>query len=125
MMNVLNLRGKLSPEQAAFMAPFKPEFELFDLKADPFELNNLAEDPEYEEIRAELLAELNAWREKINDEGVTEAFRNQGWPATYPTRSLEEWEEIAKGWETWVYREPDQNDRSIRYQVPVVYDYLE
>ena len=31
-MNVLNLQGKLTPEQAAFMAPNKPQIELFDLR---------------------------------------------------------------------------------------------
>ena len=107
LLNVLNLKGKLPPQQAAFMAPVKPEFELFDMQADPFELNNLAADPAYAEVKEELLAALNRWREEINDQGVTEEFRKGGWPADYPTRSLEEWEKILALWEPWVFRDPE------------------
>jgi hypothetical protein len=106
LLNILNLRGELPPEQAAFMATVKPAFELYDLKADPYELNNLAEDPEYATLKEELLAELNQWREEISDPGVSDGFREGGWPSTYPTRSLEEWEEILTTWEPWVFREP-------------------
>jgi arylsulfatase A-like enzyme len=107
LLNVMNLKGELPPEQAAFMSPVKPEFELYDVQADPFELNNLAENPEYAKVKGKLLAELNKWREEIKDQGVTDQFRKGGWPATYPTRSLEEWEEILALWEPWVFREPD------------------
>jgi arylsulfatase A-like enzyme len=105
LLNVMNLKGELPPEQAAFMSTTKPEFELYDIQADPFELNNLAEDPDYGEVKEELLAELNKWREEINDQGVSDEFRKGGWPSDYPTRSLEEWEEILKLWEPWVFRE--------------------
>jgi N-sulfoglucosamine sulfohydrolase len=108
LLNVLNLKGELPPEQAAFMAASKPEFELFDLKNDPYELKNLADDPEFSEVKAELLSELNNWRENIiKDKGVTEEFRNGGWPSTYPTRSLEEWERVLDLWQAWVFRDPD------------------
>jgi uncharacterized sulfatase len=117
LLNVMNLKGELTPEQAAFMSPAKPEFELFDLRKDPFEMKNLADDPAYREIKQELLDELNAWREKINDQGVSESFRNGGWPADYPTRSLEEWEDILKQWEPWVFREPDRNDRELHPEI--------
>ena len=106
-MNVLNLQGKLTPAQAAFFAPGKPEFELFDLEKDPHEINNLADDPAFSRTKAELLAELNQWRESVNDKGVSEEFRAGGWPATYPTRSLEAWQASVKKWEPWVFREPD------------------
>ncbi|MEN8247385.1 MAG: hypothetical protein ABFS32_00505 [Bacteroidota bacterium] len=43
----------------------------------------------------------------VNDTAITDEFRNGGWPADYPTRSLEEWEERLKKFETWVFREPD------------------
>jgi hypothetical protein len=105
---VLNLKGELPPEQAAFMAATKPEFELFDLKNDPSEIHNLADDLKYQEIKAELLTELNNWRENvIHDQGVTDEFRNGGWPATYPTRSLEEWEHVLELWQPWVNRTPE------------------
>ncbi|MDF1812220.1 MAG: sulfatase [Verrucomicrobiales bacterium] len=130
-MNILNLQGKLTPEQAAFMAPSKPDIELFDLQKDP------ANDPAYAEVKAELLAELEKWRkEVIHDKGVTKDFRAEGifpetnpvsvlddwaeanvanydfnlygWPAWYPTRNLEEWEKARKTWEPWVFRSPTE-----------------
>lgn len=36
----------------------RPKYELYDLKKDPFETNNVAEDPDYAEIRASLEKEL-------------------------------------------------------------------
>lgn len=44
----------------------RPEFELFDLKADPHELKNLAGMAELKETQNELTAQLNAW---IKDQG--------------------------------------------------------
>ncbi len=106
-LNVLNLKGELPPEQAAFMASAKPEFELFDMKNDPFEINNLADDSDFAEVKAELLKELNNWRENvINDKGVTAEFRAGGWPADYPTRTLQEWEDMLELWQPYVFREP-------------------
>ena len=107
-MNVLNIQGKLNPAQAAFFAPSKPEFELFDIQKDPHEINNLADDPGCAAIKAELLAELNKWRKSINDQGVSEEFRKGGWAATYPTRSLEEWQSTVEKWKPWVLRKPDE-----------------
>lgn len=108
-LNVLNMKGELPPEQAAFMASSKPEFELFDLKNDPNEIHNLADDPNYAEIKAELLNELNKWRQNvIHDKGVTDEFRAGGWPADYPTRTLEEWEQVLELWKPYVFREPGE-----------------
>lgn len=109
LMHGLNGKGMLEPEVQAFLAPTKPEFELFDLENDPYELHNLADDPGYKEIFEQLLSELNDWREAINDQGVSEAFRNGGWPSTYPTRPQQEWDEIALKWQDWVFREPGSN----------------
>jgi len=118
LLNVLNLKGELPPEQAAFMAATKPEFELFDIKNDPYELNNLADNPDYSEIKAELLSELNNWRENvIKDKGVTEEFRNGGWPSTYPTRSLEEWERVLELWQPWVFRDPDSKMKTPKNEI--------
>jgi hypothetical protein len=38
------------------------EYELWDLKADPLQLDNLAEDSAYADIRAQLMAELSELR---------------------------------------------------------------
>jgi arylsulfatase A-like enzyme len=99
LMNVMNMKGQLTPAQARFMAATKPEFELFDLKNDPHEINNLADDPQHAQVKAELLAEINRWRAEVKDAGVTEDFRHGGWSAKYPTRSLEDWQAELKQWE--------------------------
>jgi N-sulfoglucosamine sulfohydrolase len=41
-LNVLHLEGRLPPHQDRFMVAHKPEFELYDLQNDPYELINLA-----------------------------------------------------------------------------------
>lgn len=136
-MNVLNLQGKLTPQQAAFFAPTKPEVELFDLRRDPHEVNNLADDPAYAEVKKTLLAELEKWREDvIRDQNVTVDFRGKaafpsscptdkvddwvrantgkydfnkyGWPAWYPTRTLSEWEKAREMWDAYVFRGPSE-----------------
>jgi hypothetical protein len=59
--------GKLTPAQAAFLKPEKPAEELYDIEADPFEVNNLAANPEYASIRDELSAKLEAHRKATDD----------------------------------------------------------
>ncbi len=134
-MNVLNLTGKLDAAQARFFAASKPPVELFDLRNDPHETNNLADSPEFAEPRATLMAALENWRrDVIRDQGVTDTFRatgvfpatnplpsvdewfkahqddfdfkKTGWPAWYPTRSLEQWQAARAKWEPWVFRTP-------------------
>ena len=105
-LNIMHMKGELTPEQSLFMASSKPEFELFDLEADPWELNNLADDPQYQEVKEQLLAELQNWRTNvIKDQGVSDTFRNGGWSADYPTKTLAEWEEVLTLFEPWVFRE--------------------
>jgi len=137
-MNVMNLKGQLTPAQAAFFAPTKPEIELFDLKRDPHEISNVADDPAYAKIKAKLQGELENWRKNvIDDQGVSEDFRalnifpkscptpkmdswveangenydfnTYGWPAWYPTRTLEEWEKARAQWEPYVMRGPSES----------------
>ncbi len=45
----------------------KPEEELYDTEADPFEFKNLAKDPAHAETKARLKAALFAWMEQQND----------------------------------------------------------
>jgi len=40
---------------------------LFDLTNDPYEMNNLVNQPNYADLQATLLDELNAWKQKTND----------------------------------------------------------
>lgn len=61
--------GKLSPLQAGYFQTPRPAEELYDLRADPDEVHNLAGDPAFTAKRAELSGVLAAWRERINDPG--------------------------------------------------------
>ena len=99
LMNVLHLKGQLTPEQDRFMQPTKPEEELYDLRKDPHELRNVAADPAYRETLEAMRARMAEERKAVNDAGVTEEFRKGGWPSTYPTKSLEAWEAILREWE--------------------------
>jgi arylsulfatase A-like enzyme len=44
-----------------------PEWELFDLTKDPWEMNSVYDDPAYAEVQAELKAELARLQEEIGD----------------------------------------------------------
>ena len=46
-----------------------PEFQLFDLDADPWEMNNLANNPEYTPQLQKLKAEISAWMKQQGDDG--------------------------------------------------------
>lgn len=105
-LNAMNLQGKLNPIQTAFMAPRKPEEELYELSNDPWETKNLAGDPRFADVKKELRAALDKWRIMVQDEGVTPEFRKGGWPATYPTKTREQWEAIVEKWKPWVFRAP-------------------
>ena len=108
LLNVMHLEDELSPKQARFMAKSKPEFELYDLRSDPYELKNLADEENHQSIKDSLLTELQQWREMINDQGVSEEFRQGGWSAEYPTKSLAEWKETLAAFRPWVFREPGE-----------------
>ncbi|WP_210469770.1 sulfatase [Sporosarcina sp. 6E9] len=47
--------------------PRTPEWELFDLNKDPYEMNNVYDDPAYAEIVKELKTELYRLKEKVQD----------------------------------------------------------
>ncbi len=99
LLNVMHLEGRLSAEQDAFMQASKPKEELYDLEADPYELKNLAGDPRHAEVLQRMRKVLADWRDEIGDGEISEEFRKGGWPADYPTRSLEAWREKLREWE--------------------------
>lgn len=45
----------------------RPQFELYDLEADPFESRNLADDPAYADVLARLKRKLREFQQKTND----------------------------------------------------------
>ena len=69
MQELLRLKdeGKLNDIQAQWFRENKAPEELFDCRADPHELNNLASDPAYKEKLIELSSEMNLWIEQIGD----------------------------------------------------------
>lgn len=73
---VLHQQGKLTAAQARYMADTKPKEELYDLRSDPFEMKNLAGDPQFDEIRNQLSKRLDRWEQETNDMG-----RHQEMPA--------------------------------------------
>ncbi len=70
MQELLRLRdeGKLNEIQMQWFRDHKPKEELFDCKVDPFELNNIADDPAYADKLQELRAEMDKWLTEINDD---------------------------------------------------------
>ena len=48
--------------------PKEPEWELFDLEKDPYELNNVYNEPAYTDVVKELKAELRRLQEQVGDE---------------------------------------------------------
>lgn len=72
MQELLRLRdeGKLNNTQAQWFRESKPKEELFDCMADPYELNNLADDPKYKEKTEELRSEMDRWLKEIGDQPI-------------------------------------------------------
>lgn len=59
--------GKLNPAQSLFSAPTAPPEELYDLKADPDQLVNLATQPAHRATLERLRAALAGWRAEIGE----------------------------------------------------------
>ncbi len=81
----------LGPAQSQYFDAPRPRYELYDLEKDPEEVNNLAELPEYSEIKARLIQRLQAWRDDIGDLGnvpelqmVTDMWGGVVQPVTRP-----------------------------------------
>ena len=69
LMKELHSQGKLTPVQELFMAPRKPIEELYDIKNDPYEINNLADSPQYGRTLEKMRAILQRWIEETGDTG--------------------------------------------------------
>lgn len=70
LMRELHEKGKLTGPPADLMKPF-PEEMLFDIQADPYEINNLAEsdDPEHIAALNRMRAALDTWMVETGDRG--------------------------------------------------------
>ena len=65
----LEREGKLTDIQANWFIKEKPYEEFYDLESDPYEINNLINDPAYKEQVEELQTQLDRWIETTDDKG--------------------------------------------------------
>jgi uncharacterized sulfatase len=65
-------RAKTDPAAAAIVRRYhtRPAEELYDLRADPHELANLATDPKHADLLKQLRADLDAWMKDQGDAGL-------------------------------------------------------
>jgi uncharacterized sulfatase len=66
-MRRLLAEGELRPESAQWLAPTRPPEELYDLQADPYEINNLAQDPALRPQLTRLRKECDRWMLQTRD----------------------------------------------------------
>ena len=69
-MKELHAAGRLNAVQSQFMAPRKPEIELYDLNADPHEAQNLAGSAAHRKVQRDLLGRLERWQRETGDKGA-------------------------------------------------------
>ena len=67
----LDAKGKLEGDAAYIFMKTKPLEELYDLKNDPYEVHNLANDPTHAEKLKLLRSQLSQWQASIKDRGFT------------------------------------------------------
>ena len=65
----LHAEGKLTPQQAAILKTPRPEEELYDLQADPHQVQNLAADPKHAKTLESMRNTLAAWIKQTGDKG--------------------------------------------------------
>lgn len=71
----LHAAGKLNAVQADWMAPRKPDVELYDHQADPHEVMNLAGEKKHQAAQKRLTGLLDRWIAETNDQGRTPESR--------------------------------------------------
>ena len=69
-MRKLSSEGKMNADQLVFFQTKKPEEELYDLKSDPFELNNLVGDPKFTETVVQMRRYELGWLSRNRDYGI-------------------------------------------------------
>ena len=68
-MHQLNRQNKLDSVQSIFFSEVRPLHELYDLRNDPHEINNLSGDPDFEAILQQHITILDQWIQDTNDKG--------------------------------------------------------
>ena len=69
-MRRLHAEGKLPPASAQWMASRRPPEELYDLEADPYEICNLADNPDYSATKERLGGVMIEWMVQTRDTGL-------------------------------------------------------
>ena len=88
---------------------FPPIYQLYDLKADPWEFKNLAEDVDYRDIRERLINTLQMWQVKTNDP-LAEPFLLQELTREHDLLAGTEERSTAGGWKYLDYLHPDKRE---------------
>ena len=103
MQNLRELYAKeaLNKEQALWLQPSKPQEELYDLNKDPFELNNLASNPAYQDSLNSLRKLLKTWIRETKDLGkypekelIAKWLVNEEQPRLGPLELMEKGDQI-------------------------------
>jgi uncharacterized sulfatase len=63
-------RGRPEEYAHAVLYRIRPEFELYNIRKDPYELRNLAEEPSLKKVRNKLFDELGKWMQEQGDKGI-------------------------------------------------------
>ncbi len=71
LMRKLQAEGKLTEPQARLLAPHRPAEELYDVVADPYEIHNLADSRQHQEVLGRMRRALERWISQTNDQGRT------------------------------------------------------
>jgi hypothetical protein len=69
-MRRLAAEGKLTGPQTLFFRSSKPIEELYDITADPHEVNDLADDPRYRDVLERLRSAHELWTKRTGDLGL-------------------------------------------------------
>ncbi len=78
----LHAEGELNEVQSLWLNDTRPPEELYDCTKDPFQVNNLSEDPKYHEKLVSMRNILNEWRKETGDMGdiSEDQMVNNMWP---------------------------------------------
>ena len=68
-MQRLEKAGKITSKEYPFLAPSRPEEELYDTAEDPDELRNLADSPDHQQILTRMASALDLWIRHTGDKG--------------------------------------------------------
>ena len=113
------LAGECNEAQSAFWEE-KPAEELYDVTADPWEVNNLANDPQYVDVLTRMRGETDRWMMEIRDTGLMPegvmSTRNQQEPSySYVHSGNYNLEKIKKAADIATSRDPGKIDDIVSF----------